>query len=252
MRYDATYRTRLYADPDAAVNPDIYDVRVADDGKILPAQLERRVYQRLRDDIAAGLLRPGDQLVEARLASELGVSKTPVREALIRLQRDGLVQIEPYRGARVREPSPDDVRETLELRELLECHIARQLAATRPPEVLGALKATISRGRVALKHGDDAAVADALTAFSDIFAAASENTRLAHVLQELRSVLLLIGSTSMHATGRDRRSLDEHARILAALTKGDADAAAAATANHVRSVEHDTLARAATRELASL
>ena len=72
--------------------------------KILPAQLERRVYERVRDEIVSGALRPGEQLVEARIAADLGVSKTPVREALIRLQRDGLVEIEPYRGARGSSP----------------------------------------------------------------------------------------------------------------------------------------------------
>jgi GntR family transcriptional regulator, rspAB operon transcriptional repressor len=221
------------------------------DRRILPAQLERRVYERLRDDIVSGLLHPGDQLVEARLAAELGVSKTPVREALIRLQRDGLVEIEPYRGARVLEPSPEDVREILELRVLLECHIARQLAEARPEDVLAALEATVAQGRRALHDGDEAGVASALTAFSDVFADAAENTRLAEVLRGLRSVMLLIGSTSMHASGRTRRSLDEHARILRALRKGDAEAAAAATEKHVRSVERDTLLAAPTAELAS-
>lgn len=209
-------------------------------GKILPAQLERRVYERLRDEIISGQLRPGDQLVEARLAGELGVSKTPVREALIRLQRDGLVQIEPYRGARVLEPSVEDIRELLELRELLECHVARELATTRPETVLAALDGTVSRGRRALKERDEQGVADALTAFSDIFTDACENSRLAEVLRSLRSVMLLIGTTSMRAAGRDRRSLDEHARIVAALRKGDVEAAIAATARHVRSVERDT------------
>ena len=87
----------------------MYDRRWQSDAreKIVPAQLERRVYERLRDEIIAGSLEPGEQLVEARIATEFGVSKTPVREALIRLQRDGLVEIEPYRGARVLEPSAE-------------------------------------------------------------------------------------------------------------------------------------------------
>jgi DNA-binding GntR family transcriptional regulator len=215
---------------------------VASNGKILPAQLERRVYERLRDDIVSGLLRPGDQLVEARLASELGVSKTPVREALIRLQRDGLVSIEPYRGARVLEPSADDIREILELRELLECHIAAELARTRPPDALATLEATVALGRKALAAGEDTAVAEALTAFSDVFADAAGNSRLAEVLRGLRSVMLLIGSASMHAEGRNRRSLDEHARILRAIRRGDADAAEAATRRHLKSLERDTRA----------
>ena len=218
--------------------------------KILPAQLERRVYDRIRDDIASGLLRPGDQLVEARLANELGVSKTPVREALIRLQRDGLVQIEPYRGARVVEPSPDDIREILELRELLESRIARQLALTRPADVLAALEATIGRGRAALARGDEVEVAASLTEFSDVFTAGSDNARLGEVLTGLRSILLLIGNASLLADGREARSLDEHVRILTALKKGDAEAAAAATAKHIASVERDTLQAAAEHAIA--
>jgi DNA-binding GntR family transcriptional regulator len=218
--------------------------------KIQPAQLERRVYERLRDDIASGLLQPGEQLVESRLAADLGVSKTPVREALIRLQRDGLVKIEPYRGARVLEPSPDDVHEILELRRLLECHIARELAASRPAEVLSALQATISSGRAALARGDDAGAAAALTEFSDVLTAACSNARLAGVLKELRGVLLLIGNTSLHAPGRERRSLDEHARILAAVKRGDLEAAAAATEKHIASIERDTLAGVQRGEIA--
>jgi DNA-binding GntR family transcriptional regulator len=233
------------------VSSSVYDVRVGHDReKILPAQLERRVYERLRDDIGAGLLRPGEQLVEARLATDLGVSKTPVREALIRLQRDGLVKIEPYRGASVLEPSPADVREILELRELLECHIARELASTRPADVLASLEATITRGRAALDRGDEAEIADSLTEFSDVFTAACANGRLTGVLKELRSVLLLIGSRSLHADGRGARSLDEHARILATLKKGDAEAAAAATAEHIASVERDTLDETREHEVA--
>src|SRR5919201_6943356 len=114
MRYDSS----------GAVGLPRYDVRMAPvREKIVPTQLERRVYERLRAEIGSGQLRPGEQVVEARLAAELGVSKTPVREALIRLQRDGLVEIEPYRGARVRELSPRDVHEILELRRLLECPV---------------------------------------------------------------------------------------------------------------------------------
>ncbi len=218
--------------------------------KIQPAQLEQRVYERLREEIASGALRPGEQLVEARLASELGVSKTPVREALIRLERDGLVEIEPYRGARVLEPSPSDVSEILELREVLECHIARQLAATRPAEVLEALAATIERGRAALARGSEAEVAAALTEFSDLLAGACANGRLAAVLKDLRNVMLLIGSTSLRAVGREARSLDEHARILAAIAEGDADGAAAATSEHIGSIERDTLGGLAPAEVA--
>lgn len=209
--------------------------------RILPAQLERRVYEQLRDEILSGTLTTGTQLVEARIATDLGVSKTPVREALIRLQRDGLVEIEPYRGARVIEPAESDVREILELRILLECHITRDLANRRPPDALDSLERTIEEGRQALQTGDDARVHSALTEFSDVMAEASGNKRLGKALDDLRSVLLLIASTSLRRPGREARSLAEHERILAAIRSGDADEAAAATEAHIRSIEEDSV-----------
>jgi DNA-binding GntR family transcriptional regulator len=209
--------------------------------KIVPAQLERRVYERLRDEIVAGGLQPGEQLVEARIAGDLGVSKTPVREALIRLQRDGLVQIEPYRGARVLEPSADDIREILELRLLLECRIASDLAVRRPPDVLDALDASIADTRTALQAGRTQRLLDGLTEFSDIMAHAGGNSRMVKLLVDLRSVLLLIGNTSLRAPGRERRSIEQHEAILAAIRAGDPERAARATAEHIRSIEHDSL-----------
>lgn len=209
--------------------------------KIVPAQLERRVYERLRDGIVDGVHAPGSQLVEARIAEELGVSKTPVREALIRLQRDGLVQIEPYRGARVLEPSAADIREVLELRSLLECHIARDLATRQPDDVLEALDRCVAESKAALGAGDGQALLDSLTEFSDLMADACGNDRMVKLLGDLRSVLLLIGTTSLRAPGREARSIDEHEAILAAIRSGDGDAAVAATAAHIRSIEHDSL-----------
>jgi DNA-binding GntR family transcriptional regulator len=208
--------------------------------KILPAQLERRVYERLRDEIIAGELQPGEQLVEARIAEELGVSKTPVREALIRLQRDGLVEIEPYRGARVLEPSEQDVREILELRRLLESQIARELALSRPPEVIAALEASISESKEAAGAGDLERLLDSVTAFSDIQTGACGNSRMAKLLDDLRSVFLLIGNTSRRVPGREERSITQHEAILAAIKTGDAEAAASATAVHISSIEHDS------------
>ncbi len=209
--------------------------------RILPAQLERRVYEQLRDEILSGTLTTGAQLVEARIATDLGVSKTPVREALIRLQRDGLVEIEPYRGARVIEPADADVREILELRILLECHIAQDLARRRPSEVLDSLERTIEDCRQALQTGDEARVHSALTEFSDVMADAGGNKRLGKALDELRSVLLLIANTSLRRPGREARSLAEHERILAAIRAGDAEEAAAATEAHIRSIEEDSV-----------
>src|SRR3990172_5341159 len=196
--------------------------------KILHAQLERRVYGALRNEILSGALAPGDQLVEARIAEELGVSKTPVREALIRLQRDGLVEIEPYRGARVIQPSDRDVSEISELRLVIETAIVRDLAERRPREVLDALERSVSNSRRALEAGDRERFLAHLQEFSDILADACENTRMVKVLTDLRSVLQVIGGSSLRAPGREERSIAEHEAILEAIKAGDADAAAGA------------------------
>ena len=209
--------------------------------KILPAQLERRVFEALKNEILSGALAPGAQLVEARIAVELGVSKTPVREALIRLQRDGLVEIEPYRGARVIQPSDRDVSEISELRLVIETAIVRDLAERRPREVLGALERSVSNSRCALEAGDRERFLAHLQEFSDILAEACENRRMAKVLTDLRSVLQVIGGSSLRAPGREKRSIGEHVNIIAAIKAGDPAAAAAAEEAHIRSIERDSL-----------
>ena len=209
--------------------------------KIVPTQLERRVYEALRNEILSGTLLPGEQLVEARIAEELGVSKTPVREALIRLQRDGLVEIEPYRGARVIQPSDRDVVEISELRLVIETAIVRDLAERRPAEVVEALERSISESRRAREAGERERFLVHLQEFSDILADACENSRMVKVLTDLRSVLQLIGGSSLRAPGREERSIGEHLNILAAIKMGDPEVAAAAEAAHIRSIERDSL-----------
>ena len=110
--------------------------------------------------------------------------------------------------------------------------------------MLDALEATIAEGRGALESRDGASVRDSLTAFSDVMTEACGNSRLARALTELRSVLLLIGNTSLRAPGREQRSLEQHERILAALRAGDADEAERATVEHVRSIESDSVGSA--------
>jgi GntR family transcriptional regulator, rspAB operon transcriptional repressor len=208
--------------------------------KILPAQLERRVYERLLGEIIAGALAPGEQLVEARIAEELGVSKTPVREALIRLQRDGLVEIEPYRGARVVEPSEGDVAEILEVRLCIESYIAADLARRRPGWALAAMERSVERSREAFGAGDQGAFLESLREFDTAFAQGCENSRMVRVLGEIRNVLELIGHVSLRAPGREARSLVEHEEILLAIQAGDPAAAAAAIEAHIRSIERDS------------
>ena len=210
--------------------------------KLEPSILEGRIYEALRQEIIEGALPPGQKLVETRIAQEFGVSKTPAREALIRLQRDGLVELAPYRGARVVRPSSDDVLEVCELRLCIECYIARDLAHRRPSDAVQRLDQSIRASRGCLAIGDIPGYQREIRAFSRAFADSCGNRWMAQALRGVRDMLDLIGSASLGAPGRAERSIEEHQRIFDAIRLGDVSGAEEAVIRHVRSIEHDSLA----------
>ncbi len=209
--------------------------------KIQASRIDELTYERLRDAILDGTYSPGEPLVESRVAGEYGISKTPVREALIRLQRDGLVQMESYRGARVTKLTPEDVRAICEMRRALEGHIARELATRRPEPVLRKLRRNIDDSVPAYQAGDHARLLRLIPLFTDLMADGHGNPWMIRTLNGLRSLLGLIGSASLHEPDRIKRSLDQHRRIYDALAAGDPDSAAAAVHAHIQSVEADCL-----------
>ena len=115
------------------------------------SQLKDQVYQELKQAIVDLRLEPGQPLREATLSAQLGVSKTPVREALVRLQEEGLVTIEPYRGATVSGYAHDDLVEIYELREILEGACARHAATSMTATHLAELQRIVKASQSALK-----------------------------------------------------------------------------------------------------
>jgi DNA-binding GntR family transcriptional regulator len=171
----------------------------------------------------------------------MGVSKTPVREALIRLQRDGLVRIIPYRGASVARPSARDVASACEVREWLETRIARKLAEQQPGDVVERLRDNIRATERALADADDGGYVAAVRQFSELLLEASDNRYAQQILDNLRNFLGVIANASRSVAGRRERSIREHRAIYSAIKRGDADAAEAATSAHVRSILNDSL-----------
>lgn len=204
-----------------------------------PSSLEEHVYMLIKKDILSGRLAPGIQLVEARLAEEFGVSKTPVREALIRLRLDGLLDIERFRGARVIRPSPTDVQDIFQLRRWIEGGIAVSIAEQRPKEILDQLRTNIRSTSQALREGREDDYLGAIREFDHILAAGTGNTRAARILLDLYDVFAVIGAATLLAPGRRERSITEHERIYAALSAGDPPGSVAATNEHIDSIERD-------------
>src|SRR6478736_6620821 len=122
--------------------------------QLKPHALDAAVRKAILERILEGELRPGDPLVEAQLSAEFGTSKTPVREALIALGRDGLVDQVPYHVTRVATPLPEDIKQACEVRGWLEGEIAAQAAVAQSSDLYAALQRSIDAARDALERGD--------------------------------------------------------------------------------------------------
>ncbi len=205
------------------------------------AQLKDLAYERIKEAIVDLSLPPGSQLREASLAEQLGISKTPIREAFVRLEKDGLVETVPYRGAVVRDYTPSDLEEIFELRGLLEGHCAGLAASNMGDAGRKALKANLRDSKRALRAGDDRAVAEHLSAFDTIVQDQNTNLRVAELLEQLWCHVERIGLLSSTIPGRLKRSVEEHGRIIEAVIDGDAEVAERRMRTHIHSILVDQL-----------
>jgi GntR family transcriptional regulator, rspAB operon transcriptional repressor len=205
----------------------------------IPPTIVQSVYDTIRAAIVNGEMKPGDPLVEATLSERFGISKTPVREALIRLRRDGLVESAPHRVTRVVTPTVGDIRQACQLREWIETRICATCAERPSDALLAGLRESIQTAERALAESDGAAYGESIRRFTDQLLASSDNHFAVQALQRLRNILDLIGNISRGAPGRHARSIDEHRAILAAVEARDPERAAAAVSAHLHSIARD-------------
>lgn len=181
-------------------------------------------YERLKQEILENRMKPGVHAAEPELAQRLGVSRTPVREALIRLQSEGLVDLIPRRGARVLPVSTEDMQEIYELLTALEPEAAAAVAARRlPPEALAPLEAATAAMEQALAQNDLRAWAQADDRFHRSLLKLNCNRRLESIVGTLfdqahraRMVTLWMRKPPAHSTA-------EHRAIQQAIAAGDAE-----------------------------
>jgi len=196
------------------------------------ASLSQLVSAKIRGDILEGRFKPGERLVEDRLSAELGVSRVPVREALRGLSMEGLVRLEPNRGATVIEVTPELVRELVEVRTLLEALNARLAARRHDPKIVALLQDTLRRGNEAAQSGTSEELARLNAEFHERLAEASRNSVLSDIMRSLRERTSL--AFSINGRARAREDWREHAGILAAVIDGDEEMAALLASRHVR------------------
>lgn len=199
------------------------------------------VYEELKSAIVDLRLAPGDPLREATLADQLGVSKTPIREALTRLEQEGLVETTSFKGAVVTGYSRQDLLEIYELRELLENAAARTAAESMADADRDRLDRICRESRKLKKNHDAAGLAALISAFDDVLFEQVRNSRIRALIENLRAHLTRIGHLTAEIPGRIEASVDEHEKIVQAIAARDPELAERQMREHIRSVRDDQL-----------
>ena len=202
--------------------------------RVARRSLGSEVTRVLRRMLIEGRFPPGERLVEEALAREMGASRTPLREALHRLEQEGLLARRPRGGYELKPLDPAEVEEAVESRSLLESYAASLAARRATEQVLAGLERNIAQFEAAHRRQDPAALAALNAEFHAMLARAAGSRLLIRLLEVLEGMVERISRES--ATGMEAGcwSLDEHRAILAALRARDPEAAARAAAGHVR------------------
>jgi DNA-binding GntR family transcriptional regulator len=190
-------------------------------------------YQRLKRDIMAGVYTPRQHLVETEVAQALGVSRATLRAALIRLQHEGFVEIQPNRGAQVRSFSVDEATRILQVREVLEGLAAALAAEKATPVQLTELRSLIADMESTLAAGDLLGHLPLVGRFHQVIIEAAANEFIDQFLSMLHAPLVRHQFRIILVPGRKDESLAEHREILAYVERHDASGAEQAMRRHM-------------------
>ena len=193
----------------------------------------REAYARLIADIKAGTLKPGDRLTETEVASRLGLSRTPVREAIRQLESDGLVTHVPRVGAAVRKLDYREVSELYEMRAVLEGTAARFAARAASEIELAELEAINEEMRRV--QSEIVPLQEANQQFHAVLLEAARNRYLVRAVGAVYTTMLIVGPSTMEEASRTADAITEHDRVLTALHARDEAGAETAMRAHIES-----------------
>lgn len=191
------------------------------------------IFERVREDILNGKYSNGDKIVEAKLAEELGVSRTPVREALKQLELDGLVESLPNRGVIVKGITDQDIVDIYTIRLATEAIAARWAVERMDDSELEQLKEIYDLMEFYTFKEDIEKTFELNTKFHETMYRATKSRYLEHVLKDFQLFIKSTRNESLKSEGRIDRALEEHKRILDAFMRRDADSAVDALVNHI-------------------
>lgn len=201
--------------------------------------LRGRVFQKLREDILSGVYKEHEELREITIGEELGVSRTPVREALRQLELEGLVTIIPNKGAYVTGITPKDVYDIYKIRSMLEGVCARWATEHITEKQIEELEEVLLLSEFHLqKKGEEKAeqVTELDGKFHKVLYEASDSRILEHVLSDFHKYVQMARALSVGEKNRAQKSVQEHREILEAIRNRDEDLAEELANRHILNV----------------
>jgi DNA-binding GntR family transcriptional regulator len=203
--------------------------------------LREVVFNTLRKAILTGELKPGERLMEIHLANQLGVSRTPIREAIRKLELEGLVVMMPRRGAEVAQITEKSLRDVLEVRRSLDA-LCAELACDRiSEEELEKLKEACEQFEKAAGTDKVAEIAKADVALHDIIVQATRNRRLIQIVNNLSEQMYRYRFEYIKDEERHDNLVEEHRMIYESILRGDKEKAAEASKLHIDNQEQSII-----------
>jgi DNA-binding GntR family transcriptional regulator len=215
--------------------------------------LRERVYSCLRIAILSGKFQPQARLVEESVARKLGVSRTPVRESLHKLEREGLIEHVRNRGFKLRTEGEGQIAEIFEIRALLEGYILRIACERATDEFLSDLKSLVRKGERCFAQSKIEELRRVNTLFHDrIVQQVTGKERLKGLIKDLREYVLHYRSVTLKSRGGAKRTLEGHKRIILALETGDAGLCERTMRDHIERAEADAIGELTEKEMSAL
>ena len=198
-----------------------------------PVSIREKVHSVIRNDILNGRIPIGERMVETKLAKQIGTSRTPVREALHMLEREGLLEAIPRVGYRVRGIEWDEVEEICEIRTVNETLAARWAMKRITQKEIQALEKNLEASEVGVKKGDPRSFVERDGEFHEILAWASGSRRLLELCQMLRRHMLRYRIESLYLEETAFEAIAGHRRILDCVRRMDEEGVGAAIREHM-------------------
>jgi DNA-binding GntR family transcriptional regulator len=203
--------------------------------------LRKKVLDYLREKILSGAMCPDERLIETKIAREIGVSRTPVREALHSLEQERLVKAIPRVGYVVTRMQKEEVEEICEIRVAIEGLAIRRAIEREQKKLANDLRKNILRQRSEISKGNLRAYVELDAQFHEVSATLSGSSRLLDMTQMLRRHMLRFRIQALYIIETALKSLKGHERILEAVEKGDPKTAVAFLEEHLKSAKDDVL-----------